>query len=316
MKGYERNYDFADLIDRASGLNRLASMKYNKEKLRMSTSRAKQQTIWGKLHPLAVEDREPDLSDFASLHTDDDFIHALKQGEQEAQSLFIRLNMAPHAGVTNQTWWKTPWIVEKSLGVFDKASEVAADHLVAEAEEFEGDIANLEVPGDLWALTSHVQHEGEESEQEDVVNDLAVVGHETRHVMSEILQEASDEEVVKKFDPMVVYDGHAIYKATLVSQLVGNPTLSKDLRNLIKQSIYFNGVKQKPRVDGVPVLFNWYSPLRNSRGKFKYDCTDLQWIDIESVITVVSMKVEHNVHTVWCLDANDRARIDEFMQSL
>ncbi|KAL3683977.1 hypothetical protein R1sor_001999 [Riccia sorocarpa] len=362
MKGYERNYDFADLIDCASGLNRLASMEYGEEKLRMSTSHAKQHTIWGKLHPLVVGDKEPDLSDFAR--------------------------------VTNQTWWKTLWIVEKSLGVFDKASEVAADHLVAEAEEFEGDIANLEAPGDLWALTSHVQPEGEESEQEDGVNDLAVVGHETRHVMSEILQDASDEEVVKKFDPMVVYDGHAIYKATLVSQLVGNPTLSKDRLTRIKQSIYFNGVKQKPRVDGVPVcildigsdcavlfnsettgrntrsnrrrpanplskdvwigraqkirrkyngkwgktrtevdlldrpvattgegcicqvLFNWYSPLRNSREKFKYDCTDLQWIDIESVITVVSMKVEHNVHTVWCLDANDRAMIDEFMQSL
>ncbi|KAL3695382.1 hypothetical protein R1sor_009458 [Riccia sorocarpa] len=66
MKGYERNYDSADLVDCASGLNRLASMEYGEEKLHMSTSHAKQQTIWGKLHPLAVDEREPDLSDFTT----------------------------------------------------------------------------------------------------------------------------------------------------------------------------------------------------------------------------------------------------------
>ncbi|KAL3696467.1 hypothetical protein R1sor_010543 [Riccia sorocarpa] len=223
MSGYERNYDFADLIDCASGLNRLASMEYGEEKLNMGKSHAKQQTIWGKLHPLVA------------------------------------------------------------------------------------------------------------------------VGHEARHVMSEVLQQVCSEEEVKKFNPMVVYDGHSIYKATLVSQLVGNPTLSKDRLTRIKQSVYFNGVKQRPMADGVhvcildigydcavlfdtegttgegsscQVLFNWYSPLRNSREKFTYDHTDLQWIDLESVISVVRMKVEHNVRTVWCLDRNDRSRIDEFVQSL
>ncbi|KAL3697900.1 hypothetical protein R1sor_011976 [Riccia sorocarpa] len=78
--------------------------------------------------------------------------------------------------------------------------------------------------------------------------------HETRHIMSEVFHElCSDEQEVKKFDPMVSYDGHSMYKATLVSQLVGNLTLSKDRLTRIKQSIYFNGVKQKPMLDGVPV---------------------------------------------------------------
>ncbi|KAL3687718.1 hypothetical protein R1sor_014027 [Riccia sorocarpa] len=321
MKRYERNYDFADLVSCASGLNRIASMEYGEKNIRLGRSHAKQQTIWGKLHPLLAGELEPDLSDFSRLSTDAEITEALKKG-------------------------------------------------------------------DLWDLTSQVPCEGPESElEDDGADDLAVAGHETMHIMSEVFHE------VKMFDPMVSYDGHSIYKATLVSQLVGNPTLSKDRLTMIKQSIYFNGVKQKPRVDGVPVcildigsdcvvffksentrrstrsngrrtanaisnevwigsvqkirrkyngkwgktrtevdlldrpvgtsgegcicqvLFNWYTPIRNSREKFSYDNTDLQWIDIESVITVVRMIVEHNVRTVWCLDSNDRQRIDEFMQS-
>ncbi|KAL2621817.1 hypothetical protein R1flu_002022 [Riccia fluitans] len=57
----------------------------------------------------------------------------------------------------------------------------------------------------------------------------------------------------KKVDPMVSYEGHQMYKASLVSLLVGNPTLSKDHLTRIKQSVYFNGVKPKQKVDGVPV---------------------------------------------------------------
>ncbi|KAL3692992.1 hypothetical protein R1sor_006643 [Riccia sorocarpa] len=109
--------------------------------------------------------------------------------------------------------------------------------------------------GDLRDLISQVLSEGTQSElEDDGADDLAVAGHETMHIMSEVFHQlCSDEQEVKKFDPMVSYDGHSMYKATLVSQLVGNPTLSKDRLTRIKQSIYFNGVKQKPRVDDVPM---------------------------------------------------------------
>ncbi|KAL3680804.1 hypothetical protein R1sor_023760 [Riccia sorocarpa] len=131
---------------------------------------------------------------------------------------------------------------------------MAPDPVDNEGEGFEGEPADSNAVGDLWDLAFPVQLEGSDSEQEDDVDDLTILGHETRHVMSEVLQQiSSEDQEVKKYDPMVVYDGHAIYKATLVSQLVGNPTLSKDRLTRIKQSIYFNGVKQKQRVDGVPV---------------------------------------------------------------
>ncbi|KAL2651539.1 hypothetical protein R1flu_019667 [Riccia fluitans] len=64
------------------------------------------------------------------------------------------------------------------------------------------------------------------------------------------------------------------------------------------------------------VLFNWYSPIVGSRVKFMYDNTDLQWIDLESVITIVSLKMERTVRVMWILDNNDRGWVDEFVASL
>ncbi|KAL3687178.1 hypothetical protein R1sor_013487 [Riccia sorocarpa] len=255
MKGFERNYDFADLVTCASGLNMIASMEYGEENIRLGRSHAKQQTIWGKLHPVVAGETEPDLSDFSRLCSDAEITETLKKGLEEAQSLLIQLNMAPHTWVRNQVWWKTPWVTERELGLFERSIEVSPEALESELDEGEAELADLNTTGGLWDLTSPVLSEGPESElEDDGVDDLAVAGHETRHIMSEVFHElCSDEQQVKKFNPMVSYDGHSIYKTTLVSQLVGNPTLSKDRLTRIKQSIYFNGVKQKPRVDGVPV---------------------------------------------------------------
>ncbi|KAL3693934.1 hypothetical protein R1sor_007585 [Riccia sorocarpa] len=203
------------------------------------------------------------------------------------------------------------------LGLFQRVSKVAPDPVDSEGGGFEGEPANSNAVGDLWDLAFPVQLEGSDSEQEDGVDDLTL-GHETRHVMSEVLQQISSEDQdVKKYDPMVVYDGHAIYKATLVSQLVGNPTLSKDRLTRIKQSIYFNGVKQKPRVDGVPVcildigsdcavLFDTERPGRSSRSRRR----PLNTLS-KDVWIVRAQKIRRKYN-----DANDRMRIDEFMQSV
>ncbi|KAL3677189.1 hypothetical protein R1sor_027137 [Riccia sorocarpa] len=52
MRGYERNYDFGDLLDCASGLNRLAALEYGEEAVKISKGHVKQRTLWVKLHPL------------------------------------------------------------------------------------------------------------------------------------------------------------------------------------------------------------------------------------------------------------------------
>ena len=49
---------------------------------------------------------------------------------------------------------------------------------------------------------------------------------------------------VIKIEPVVEYMGRAIYKSTLVSELNGNPFLSKDRLTRIKNSVYFNNADE------------------------------------------------------------------------
>ncbi|KAL2653470.1 hypothetical protein R1flu_021598 [Riccia fluitans] len=207
MRGYERNYDFGDLLDCVSGLNHLAALEYGKEAVKLSKAHVKQRPLRAKLHPLLPGHAKPDLFDFARLAIDDHITKALKVGLQEAQSLFTQLNMSPHARDT-----------PKGIGVPSTME------------------ANVDV-------------------EEDETNDLEVYGHEARHVMSETMSTLLMEHAPtkRKVDPMVSYEGHQMYKPSLVNFLLGNPILSKDHLTCIKQSVYFNGMKPKQRVDGVPV---------------------------------------------------------------
>ncbi|KAL2654094.1 hypothetical protein R1flu_022222 [Riccia fluitans] len=116
-----------------------------------------------------------------------------------------------------------------------------------------------ELSFDLWdileAIGAPSTMEADVDAEEDETNDLEVYGHEARHVMSKTMSTLLMEHAPtnRKVDPMVSYEGHEMYKASLVSLLVGNRTLSKDCLIRIKQSVYFNGVKPKPRVDGFPM---------------------------------------------------------------
>ncbi|KAL2650046.1 hypothetical protein R1flu_018174 [Riccia fluitans] len=120
-------------------------------------------------------------------------------------------------------------------------------------------MSNSELSSDLWdipkAIGAPSTMEADVDAEGDETNDLKVYGHEARHVMSETMSTVLMEHAPtnRKVDPMVAYEDHEMYKASLVSLLVGNPTLSKDHLTRIKQSVYFNDVKPKPRVDGVLV---------------------------------------------------------------
>ncbi|KAL2632184.1 hypothetical protein R1flu_016870 [Riccia fluitans] len=262
MRGYERNYDFGDLLDCASGLNRLAVLEYGVDVIKLSKAHVKQIPLWAKLHPLPPGHAKPDLSDFARLATDDQITEALTVGLQQAQTLLTQLNMSPHAGMRDKTWWRTPWTVEKELGIFGTSSSTQEPNHerfeVNEVEEVEG-MPNSELSSDLWdipeATGAPSTMEADMDVEGDETNNLEVYGHEARHVMSETMSTLSMEHAPtnRKVDSMVSYEGHEMYKASLVSLLVGNPTLSKDRLTRIKQSVYFNNVKPKPRVDGIPM---------------------------------------------------------------
>ncbi|KAL3693797.1 hypothetical protein R1sor_007448 [Riccia sorocarpa] len=206
--------------------------------------------------------------------------------------------MAPHTGVRNQTWWKTPWVCEKELGIFAKASDVAVSPKDTEVEECDGKVADPNGTDNL-------------PRADGVPVCILDIG----------------------FDCAVLFDIEGKSRSTRSKRGRNNLTESNDVWIGSAQKIRrkYNGKWGKIRQEidlldrPVPVsgegsscqvLFNWYSPLRNNREKFTYDHTDLQWIDLESVISVVRMKVEHDVRTVWCLEPNDRTRVNEFVQSL
>ncbi|KAL3679608.1 hypothetical protein R1sor_022564 [Riccia sorocarpa] len=50
---------------------------------------------------------------------------------------------------------------------------------------------------------------------EDAEDDLPFVGHETRHVMTEVLNEVLSTKSSSKVEPMVSHEGHQVYEASL-----------------------------------------------------------------------------------------------------
>ncbi|KAL2651960.1 hypothetical protein R1flu_020088 [Riccia fluitans] len=189
MRGYERNYDFGYLLDCASGLNRLAVLEYGKEVVKLSKAHVKQRPLWAKLHPLPPGHAKPALSDFARLATDDQITKALKVGLQQAQTLLTQLNMSPHAGVRDKTWWRT---LEKELGIFGMSSSTQEpDHERCELNEVEEveEMPNSELSSDLWDISEAIgapsTMEADVDVEGDETHDLEVYGHEARHVMSE-----------------------------------------------------------------------------------------------------------------------------------
>ncbi|KAL2645309.1 hypothetical protein R1flu_012896 [Riccia fluitans] len=135
--------------------------------------------------------------------------------------------MSPHAGVRDKTWWRTPKTLEKELGIFGTSSSTQEpDH-----ERFETLM--------IWIFRSSSTMEADVDAEGDETNDLEVYGHEARHVISKTMSTLLMDHAPtnRKVDPMVSYEGHEMYKASLVSLLVGNPTLSKDRLTRIKQSV-------------------------------------------------------------------------------
>lgn len=59
------------------------------------------------------------------------------------------------------------------------------------------------------------------------------------------------------------------------------------------------------------VMLNWFksAPRRN---KFKYEVTDTEWIDVDSIICIVA-QCFNCTSNVYMLDENDRDVLDEFV---
>jgi hypothetical protein len=63
----------------------------------------------------------------------------------------------------------------------------------------------------------------------------------------------------------------------------------------------------------IQVLLNWFSKARMNL-KFKYDVSDSQWIDVDSIISTVTLSY-CSVSTIYTLDQNDANSLNLFVQS-
>ena len=190
----------------------------------------------------------PNLADYSLVSTNLDVICALKEGLKEAQGMLRILNMAPsnYASAVKKLWFLTPWKVEK-----EGPTHLAYQPVATPQPGVDGDAECERVR--LESNDDGVLGSGSASNLNDVLEDeildnsdicLQALEEETRNVFVEILTDHKVQvplgTLPRKIVPLVTYEGHSIYKSTLVSQLNGNPYLSKDRLTRMKNSIYFN----------------------------------------------------------------------------
>ncbi|KAL2644183.1 hypothetical protein R1flu_011770 [Riccia fluitans] len=135
--------------------NWAAALEYGKEVVKLSKAHMKQKSLWARLHPLPLGHAKSDLSDFARLATDDQITKALKVGLQQAHTQLTQLNMFPHARVRDKTWWRTPWTLEKELGIYGTSSstqEPKHEHFKLNDMEEVEEMPNSDLSSNLWDI--------------------------------------------------------------------------------------------------------------------------------------------------------------------
>lgn len=65
----------------------------------------------------------------------------------------------------------------------------------------------------------------------------------------------------------------------------------------------------------VKVIFNWFKPLDRGRQKFSYSVCDPQSIDLDCVISTVSLSVKEAQSKIFHLDPEDANTLDNFVKN-
>ena len=247
----ERAYDFHELVSYANTLNHLSQIEYGENGMKFGRMHNKMNNIWAKMHQLQENESAANLGDYSAVHSNEEVVSALK-GLKDAQRMQNSLNMAPnsHAPASKKVWFEKPWMVERA----DKQSFA----YTPTSKPIRGEDGDMEV---LRSDLQEVEHELErriaienlhpsicEHLEEEILDDgadsMIIVDSKTRDAISEMLdfheEHVGASSVDTKVIPIVQFNGHNIYKSTLVGQLNGNLFLSKDSLTRVKNSMYFN----------------------------------------------------------------------------
>lgn len=218
MVSNERCYDGCDLLSSAGALNRISEFQAGSN-LSFPAAHSKQENIWVDMNhmpgiPLA------NLNNYTVVSTDEQIVYALKEGLAEAKVMCRELGMEGEAS------WGASW---EEKDILEHLENNAHDNLEEEEvslDDFVGDVIMDTVL--------------------DVDEEDTIAQSELRHVMDSIVD--NEENVVSQISPFVEVDGKTLCKSTLVSQLNGNPMLSKDRLTRVKSGVYFSfEMKSKPQ---------------------------------------------------------------------
>lgn len=198
----ERCYDGYDLLSTAGALNRIAEMQAG-SLLVFPATHSKQESIWIQMNHVAGVS-SADLGDYSNVNLDEQIIFALKEGFSEAKTICARL------GMQHKAWCDDAWTERDLL--------------------------------DLLDVTKLDNEEEEESTNEDVEcveeEEDIMAQSELRHALDSLVDDK--ESTRSEVSSFVEVDGKTICKSTLVSQLNGNPTLSKDRLTRVKSGVIFS----------------------------------------------------------------------------
>jgi hypothetical protein len=251
MCGMERAYDFNELLNCANTLNHLAVIEYQENGLKFGRGHNKMENVWADFHFVEGE-LVASLGDYSQLEGEGGVIDALKEGFSIAQGLLMILGMQPkNLPCGNMTakqkveanWFNKPWDPKGcDLQNFDAPQQPAA---IVE-EDGDGEALRDQLIADpIVSAGDGIQVEG------DVVDDgldaTKILEREAQDAVGEMLDTLElnpngtlDFKVNEVVSPLVEFEGMKLYKSTLVSQLNGNPFLSKDRLTRVKNSVYFN----------------------------------------------------------------------------
>ena len=191
-----------------------------------------------------------DFSDYLSLENDDLIVLALKLGFQEAQQMCAKLGMKPHI-VRDGSWWIEPWVHEKLIEAHLFGSmeedECNYDHTFIDDLSTQGgekENCCVQENDSNTCKDAFVEAEGMQSWVEDDLHEVVQLESELRHTLDVLVDEHEGAQIpspsnVKSIIAYLEVGESRIFKSTLVSQLNGNPTLSKDQLTRIKASILY-----------------------------------------------------------------------------
>ena len=221
MKGHERSYDLAELVECATNLNRLGAMEVSQGLVGAGKSHKKHSMIWmTKLHPLQEGVLAPSQADYTRIVTDAEVVVALKEGFVLAQNSATECQMNPSTSASNTVWWKKPWEIERKGVRFGGWCDVNVETLTDLTDTLEPETTPIQSTVETSIISTVVIEPlatAEEDSLSDDASEVALAGADVRVAMDDMYADLVYGVEKPNVRPTVCMEGRVVYKSTMVS---------------------------------------------------------------------------------------------------